>query len=70
MFPHGADPLAIAAIRPHYSIISVGSNPHGHPNSETLSIIEAHTAERVFRTSRGQDGKAVVAVEPFCPFAL
>jgi len=47
---YGADSLAIAAIRPQYSIISVGSNPHGHPNPDTLSIIEAHTTERVFRT--------------------
>jgi len=47
---HGTDSLAIAAIRPQYSIISVGSNPHGHPNPDTLSIIEAHTTARVFRT--------------------
>jgi len=47
---HGTDSLAIAAMRPQYSIISVGSNPHGHPNPETLSIIEAHTTKRVFRT--------------------
>lgn len=47
---YGTDSLAIAAIRPQYSIISVGSNPHGHPNSDTLSLIEAHTSERIFRT--------------------
>jgi competence protein ComEC len=48
--PHGTDRLALAAIRPKYSVISVGGNPHGHPDPQTLELIEAHTSERVFRT--------------------
>jgi competence protein ComEC len=46
----GTDRLALAAIRPKYSVISVGGNPHGHPDPQTLELIEAHTSERVFRT--------------------
>jgi competence protein ComEC len=47
---HSTDPLALAAIRPKYSIISVGSNPFGHPDPGTLELIESQTSERVFRT--------------------
>ncbi|MBI1922683.1 MBL fold metallo-hydrolase [Candidatus Poribacteria bacterium] len=47
---HGTDPEVIAAIRPRYSIVSVGKNAYGHPDSQTLAVIEAHTSERVFRT--------------------
>ena len=46
----GVDPEALAAMRPQYSVISVGSNPHGHPDPDTLTLIEEHTSERVFRT--------------------
>jgi competence protein ComEC len=46
----GTDRLALAAIRPKYSVISVGNNPHGHPDPQTLELIQAHTSERVFRT--------------------
>ena len=47
---HGTDQQALTAICPKYSVISVGNNPHGHPNPRTLELIEAHTSERVFRT--------------------
>lgn len=47
---YGTDPLALEAIRPQFSVISVGNNPHGHPNLQTLELIEAHTSERIFRT--------------------
>jgi competence protein ComEC len=47
---HGTDPEAITAISPQYSIISVGNNPHGHPEPQTLQLISAHTANQVFRT--------------------
>ena len=47
---HGTDPLALATIRTQYSVISVGSNPHGHPDPQTLELIEVHTSGRVFRT--------------------
>jgi competence protein ComEC len=47
---HGTDPPALAAIRPKYAVISVGNNPHGHPDTQTLEQIEAQTSERLFRT--------------------
>jgi competence protein ComEC len=47
---HGTDAEAIAAIRPRYSVISVGSNAFGHPAPEALALIEEHTSHRVFRT--------------------
>ena len=55
--PFGSDSHALAAIRPQYSVISVGSNPHGHPDPDTLSLIEAHTSGCVFRTDR--DGTCI-----------
>ena len=48
--PFGSDFNMLAAIRPQYSIISVGSNPHGHPDPDTLTLIQTYTSERVFRT--------------------
>lgn len=48
--PFGSDPEALAVIRPQYSIISVGSNTYGHPNPQTLELIQAYTSGRVFRT--------------------
>jgi competence protein ComEC len=47
---HSTHPEVITAIRPQYSVISVGSNPFGHPAPETLERIETHTSHRVFRT--------------------
>jgi competence protein ComEC len=47
---HGTDSFALAAIQPQYAVISVGSNPFGHPDPDTLTLIEEHTSHRVFRT--------------------
>jgi competence protein ComEC len=47
---HGTDPQALSVIQPRYSVISVGSNPYGHPDPNTLELIQSHTSERVFRT--------------------
>jgi beta-lactamase superfamily II metal-dependent hydrolase len=47
---HGTDSEALAAIRPQYSVVSVGSNSFGHPDLQTLELIQEHTSERVFRT--------------------
>lgn len=47
---YGSDPDVLAAIRPQDSVVSVGSNAYGHPNSQTLELIQAHTSGRVFRT--------------------
>lgn len=47
---YGTDLQALAAIRPQYSVISVGNNPFGHPDPDTLSLIEEHTAHRILRT--------------------
>jgi len=54
---YGTDSEVLAAIRPQYSVISVGSNPHGHPDPETLELIQAHTSGRVFRTD--MDGTCI-----------
>jgi len=40
----------LAAIRPKYTVISVGSNNYGHPEDWVLSIVDEFTSDRVFRT--------------------
>jgi len=40
----------LAAINPKYAVITVGSNPYGHPEQCALSFVEQATSLRVFRT--------------------
>lgn len=35
---YGTDPLTLSAIGPRYSVISVGSNPHGHPDPISVHV--------------------------------
>jgi competence protein ComEC len=40
----------LAAIRPKYTVISVGTNIYGHPDEQVVSMVNEATRERVFRT--------------------
>ena len=40
----------LTAIRPQYTVVSVGPNNYGHPEDLVLAFVAEVTSERVFRT--------------------
>ena len=47
---YGSDEEVLAAVHPKYSVVSVGENLYGHPESGALQIIKKSTSVRTFRT--------------------